>query len=210
MSLKIVGTSHIRPIVAKESYDFIALELDKYRFMALTHKAKRQFSWADAKQVGMSGYLFAYFGSIIQQYLAKKIGVVPGEDMLSAIKIAHKTGARIVLIDRPIQLTLARFSKTVKFWEKAKFISFLVASPLFAGQKMDLKKVPEKDVVEKLTAELKDKFPGLYRVLLSERDVYMSKKLLILQKSYPDAKILAVVGMGHLAGMEKRLANYIN
>ncbi len=209
MSIKITGTSHIKPISEKDTFDFIALELDRYRFHALSHQMKTKFNWSDASKIGFGGYLFAYFGGLIQNYLAKKLGVAPGEDMLSAIKLANKTNARLVLIDRPIQVTLQRFSKTISVFEKFEFICFLIISTLFAREKIDLNEIPTANIVNKLLKELQYKFPGIYRVLVKERDEYMAQKLIILQRQFPDSKILAIVGAGHLTGLKTLLEKHL-
>lgn len=210
MSIKITGTSHILPISEKDTFEFIALELDEHRFFALTHKLKSHFSWQNAKIIGLGGYLFAYFGGIIQNYLAKKLGVAPGEDMLSAIKLAQKTKAKLILIDQPIQITLRRFSKNISVFEKIKFVMFLLTSAIFSREKIDLKRVPSEQMVERLTTQLKLSFPGIYKILVSERDDYMASKLTALQQIHPNAKILAIIGAGHLSGLKRKLAKYIN
>ena len=63
---------------------------------------------------------------------------------------------------------------------------------------------------EDLTKQLKLSFPGIYGILVSERDDYMAAKLISLQRLHPTAKILAVVGAGHLPGLKHKLAKYIN
>ena len=202
MSIKITGTSHIKPISEKNTFDFIALELDRYRFHALTNRTKSKFNWADASKIGFGGYLFAYFGGLMQNYLAKKLGVAPGEDMLSAIKLANKTNARLVLIDRPIQITLQRFSKNISVLEK-------LISMLFVREKISLNEIPTANAVNKLLKELQQKFPGIYRVLVKERDEYMAHKLIILQQQFPEAKILVIVGAGHLTGLKTLLETHL-
>jgi len=209
MSIKITGTSHIKPISEKDTFDFIALELDRYRFHALTNRTKSRFNWADASKIGFGGYLFAYFGGLMQNYLAKKLGVAPGEDMLSAIKLANKTNARLVLIDRPIQITLQRFSKNISVLEKLKFVCFLIISMLFVREKISLNEIPTANAVNKLLKELQQKFPGIYRVLVKERDEYMAHKLIILQQQFPEAKILVIVGAGHLTGLKTLLETHL-
>jgi pheromone shutdown protein TraB len=207
MGVRIIGTSHIKPISENERYDIIAIELDKLRFEALLNKTPSKFNLKDAVSIGFGGYLFAFFGGMIQKHLANKLGVVPGEDMLSAIKLAQKNKSKLVLIDQPIHLTLQKFSKNISLWEKSKFILFLLASPFLMRDKINLRNIPERKVVDKLTTELRERFPGIYKVLISERDSYMAHKIVTLQKSFPDSSILVVVGAGHLSGLKAALQN---
>ncbi|MBS3065415.1 MAG: TraB/GumN family protein [DPANN group archaeon] len=207
MGVKIIGTSHITPISENKRYDIIAIELDRSRFEALMSKAPSKFNFSDALKIGFGGYIFAFIGGILQKYLANKLGAVPGEDMLSAIKLAQKNKSKLVLIDQPIQITLQRFSRNVSLWEKIKFVLFILASPFLMRDKINLRIVPEQKLVDKLTSELRKGFPGIYRVLISDRDKFMANKIVTLRKAFPDSAILVVVGAGHISGLNAALQN---
>ena len=69
----------------------------------------------------------------------------------------------------------------------------------------NLKDVPSEDLVEELIGEVKRKFPGVYKALIEERNLFMSRKLAKLMKAFPEAKVFAVVGAGHKKEMIKIL-----
>ena len=49
--------------------------------------------------------------------------------------------------------------------------------------------------------ETKTKYPNVYKALVTERDIYMGKALYKLMSTFPDKKILAIVGAGHENGI---------
>ncbi len=213
----ILGTSH----VAEQSVnqvnknfeeidpDIVAIELDKNRLYALQHNVKRPKNLELLRQLGMGGFLFYLFGEFAQQKIGKILRINPGAEMLAAFKIASKNKKKIALIDRDIQLTLRRFSKHFKFRELIRLI-FSLFKKTPKKQKIDLKKVPTDELVEFAISELKNNFPSMYMVLVHERDIYMAKKLVSLSIIYPEKKILAVVGAGHVKGMSSHIEKILN
>ena len=122
---------------------------------------------------------------------------------------AKKHKLEVALIDRDIQITLRRFSKNFKFKELIKII-FSVFKKSPKKQKIDLKKVPTDELIEFALSELKNNFPSMYKVLVHERDIYMARKLVALSLIYPNKKILAVVGAGHVKGMSNQIEKILN
>ena len=145
----------------------------------------------------------------MQRKLGERVGLAPGADMRTAIIAAKKANIQVVLIDQPIQQTLTNLSQ-MKFSERAKFILYLLAAIILpvsilpasaGGEKIDLTKVPEEKLIERLSLDLKKKFPTVYSVLVEDRNKYMSNQLIKLQQLHPDAEILVVVGAGHVKGI---------
>ena len=62
-------------------------------------------------------------------------------------------------------------------------------------KKMNLKEIPSDEIVDILMKQMKKDFPSVYKVLVHERNLYMAKKLMQLDKEYC---VLAVVGKGHV------------
>jgi len=57
------------------------------------------------------------------------------------------------------------------------------------------------DVLTLVIQEMSKTFPSLIETLVNERDLYMSSTLLKVAKEH--ASVVAVVGRGHLSGIEK-------
>jgi pheromone shutdown-related protein TraB len=204
-NLIIIGTSHIAEsslneienVFRRENPDIVAVELDKERLFSLLSQRKPNYSPRLIAQLGLKGYLFALIGSLVQQKLGSIVGIRPGSDMLRAVQLAQAKKKRIALIDRDVRVTLARLSKAIGWKERINFIVDLFTAPFSQKIKINLKEVPEAELIRKLLGILKKRYPGLYRVLVDERNKVMALKLKALMENYPEQKMLVVVGAGH-------------
>ncbi|MFH1210718.1 MAG: TraB family protein [archaeon] len=204
-NLTLVGTSHVSADSVREvervildvKPEIVALELDFPRFSSLLSPQKRKLSIWDVRKLGFRGFLFNLIGAWAEKKIGDIVGVSPGSEMLKAAHTANRTGADIALIDQDIAITLNRLTKSITWREKFRFVGdllkgFFVRKPVV---NFDLRKVPSKEVIELLISKVKKDYPSFYRVLIAERNVYMSKNLynlLTLNK-----KVVAVVGAGH-------------
>src|SRR3989344_983465 len=214
MVIEILGTSHIseesiRKIKEKISElkpTIVAVELDEGRLRALI-AGQRKVPTSEVLQLGIFGWLFQLLGSYAQKKLGQSVKQTPGIDMKTAYLEAKKVGAKVFLIDMPIQITLKKLS-AIPILEKLKF-GFYLISGIFANEKIeiDLKKVPADEMIFKLASNLKKQFPNIYKVLVSDRDNYLANQIKHLQKHFPDEKTLVVLGAGHLKGVKKLLKN---
>lgn len=206
-NLIILGTSHIakesveqvEKLIKSKDPDIVALELDKRRFFALLSEKKGGFGFSDIWKLGVKGFLFGLIGHFVEHKLGKYVGVKPGTEMLTAIKLVRERKKNIALIDQDITITLKKFSKTFGWREKWNLFKDIVKA-IFARKKeipFDLRKVPSKAVIKKMMKEVKEKYPSVYRVLIEERNVVMARNLSYLMKKHPDSLILAIIGAGH-------------
>jgi pheromone shutdown-related protein TraB len=205
-NLTIIGTSHI----AKQSLedvekamvegkpDIIALELDRRRLYSLFRKPGKIRIY-DIKRVGIKGFIFSLIGAWAEKKLGKIVGVAPGSEMKKAVRLAKKNNIKIALIDQDIEITLRRFSKSLTWKEKWNFVVDIVKA-IFVRKNViefDLTKVPSKKVIKKLVGQVKKRYPNIYKVLIEERNYVMAKNLREIVESYPDKKVLAIIGAGH-------------
>src|SRR3989338_3562402 len=205
-NLVLVGTSHIaiqsikevEEIIEKEKPEVVALELDKTRYYTLINKTeRRKIGLKEMKIIGVKGFLFAKFGEYAEKKMGSMVGVSPGDEMIKAAEIASKNKCKIALIDQEIKITLKNFSKEITWREKFKFFFDIIKGLLGIGKKIkiDLTKVPEKELINEMLKTTKNRYPNLYKVLVEDRNKYMANKLNKLMKNY--SKIVAVVGAGH-------------
>ncbi|PWB51997.1 MAG: TraB family protein [Candidatus Methanoperedenaceae archaeon] len=211
--ITIVGTAHVseksiaevNETIEREKPDIVAVELDNARFRAL--KGEEQVKEVNVKELLGSGKFYYFMLHWLLAYVQKKIGadtgVKPGAEMMAAIEQAEKSGARIALIDRDIQLTLGRFWNKMSFFEKLKLFGSLIGASLgFGSQEIDMETVTNEDVVTQLVGELRNLAPSAALVLIDERDAFMAKNLIDLSNQ---GKVVAVVGAGHREGIQKYL-----
>lgn len=221
-NLTIIGTSHIakqsldevKNLIENNKPDLITLELDKKRYAALTQKNKEKgkLSLYYIRRIGIKGFIFSLIGAWVQQKLGKHVGVVPGSDMLQAIKLAKKHKIKIALIDQDIEVTLRKFSKSLTWKERWNFIVDLFNAFILRKKEVtfDLTKVPEKKLIKKLIGIVKQRYPNIYRVLVEERNEIMAKRLVMIMKENPDMKIISVVGAGHEEDMIEIIKDRLN
>ena len=205
-NLYIVGTSHIAKQSVQEikqafqnNPTIIGVELDKQRLHALIHNAKPSRSPKMIKYVGVKGYFFALIGSLIQEKLGKMVGIKPGSEMLKAVQLAQKTKAKVLLLDRPIIITLKRFSQVLTWKEKGRFFKDILF-PKSIKLKFALDKVPEEKLIETILDYTQERYPNLYKVLVEERNHYMFQRYEAAKKQHPDDIFLLVMGAGHIKG----------
>jgi len=220
--IEIIGTSHIaqqsvnelRRKIRFEKPDIVAVELDIARLQDLMSGGKhRKPKLKDIPKIGLFGWIFAVLGSLVQKRLGKKVGAEPGSDMKAAVVSAREIGSQVVLIDRPIGETIRGMSKKVPMSEKLKLLWFLLFGWIFDPKgveklnKFNLKKVPSQKVIHDIIYEFRHKFPSIYKVLVTERDEYMSRRIKFIMKKFPEDTILVVVGAGHIDGMKRLLGD---
>jgi pheromone shutdown-related protein TraB len=225
MNLTLIGTSHIaresineiKSFIEEQKPEIVALELDKNRFLTLTSKKKQKTDFFAAARIGLNGLVFLVLGQWAQKALGKLVGVKPGSEMLTAIKLAKKHGLAIALIDQDIQVTLKRFSTTLPLKERIKVLIDIIKGVLFRENELkkmgipaiDLTRVPDEVVVQQLIGLVRQRYPNIYRVLVEERNVVMARNLASIMKANPDKKILAVIGAGHEADLMELIRLYI-
>ena len=220
-NLILIGTSHIakqsleevEKTIEKEKPDFIALELDRKRFYALTHNIKRRLRLSDIKRIGIKGFLFNIFGAWAEEKLGKMVGMKPGAEMIKAIQLAKENKIKIALIDQDIEITLKKLSKNLTWKEKLNFMIDIFKGIFFKKSELkklgikdlDLTKVPPKALIKKLIKKVKIRYPNLHKVLIEERNEVMADRLRDLIDKHPDSKIVAIIGAGH----EEEILNLI-
>jgi pheromone shutdown-related protein TraB len=212
----LVGTAHIskesitlvNETIEKEKPDIIGVELDKERLEQLLNGKKWQQT--NLVEIIKSGKTYLFLLNILlsnmQKQLGAKMGVKPGAEMLAAIKKSQETKTPIQLLDRNVRITLKRAFDAMTIKEKIKLGSSLLLGFFGkgSGEVIDAKKIEElkqQDLINKLMKELGKQMPSMKRVLVDERDDYISEMI----KRSPGKKIVAVIGAGHLKGIEENL-----
>jgi pheromone shutdown protein TraB len=210
----LVPTSHIaeesmklvEAVIRKEKPECVAVELDMNRFIAMEHGEASP--WQALRQLGPWTFLVM---KKAQSWLGKKMGIMPGSEMLRAIRVAEHRGVHVEFIDQDLRITMERMKK-ISWREKAKLIFFLfrglgidriASGPDKKQVKVDLRKTPSKELVQDILKVMKKEFPGFYSVLVTERNNYMARRLLMLSGVFN--RIVAVTGAAHTPGLQSLL-----
>ena len=218
-SLRIIGTAHVsdksveevKAAILEIEPNLVAVELDLARYNNLLNENMGGDQQKDVKvrelikNDQLTIFIISKFLSYMQKRIGEDVGVKPGSEMMAAIEAAEKVGARVVLIDRDIQITLKRGLNQMSLWEKIKFASGLVGSIFSRGEVVeDIEKIKEKDTLSEVMEYFQQMSPKAFDVLVTERDAYMARMLLDIP---PEENVVAVVGAGHQKGIKDFMDN---
>lgn len=214
-NLRILGTAHVaaasveavRHHIAEYQPDIVAVELCKSRHDALT--SDRRLDKEGLLKVVKEGkaplVLIQSLLAAEQRKLGLDEGQQPGAELIAAVEEAKAADLEVALVDRDIQVTLRRAWKNMRFREKYRVLTSLLAQDDDDDEAPDINSLlNDSDLLSSLMEELRGFSPGAGIVLIDERDEYLATKISALN---PDKKVLAVVGAGHLTGIENYLVN---
>lgn len=211
-SLRLLGTAHIstksveavKQQIAEFKPEIVAVELCKSRYDSLV-SGRRLDKEGLLKVIKEGKAPLVLLQSLLaaeQRKLGLDEGQQPGAELLEAVTIAESLDLQVELIDRDIQTTLRRAWRKMKFREKFKIV-FSMLGEDEDDMDVDLDEILEsRDILSDLMNELKEFSPGAGEVLIDERDAYLAQKIRSIDGN---KRILAVVGAGHLNGIEDHL-----
>ncbi|WP_407380841.1 TraB/GumN family protein [Methanobrevibacter sp.] len=214
--LTIIGTAHVSAQSVEEVKDKIyelqpdrvAVELDLARYTKLK-KSMMGIEEDDTisvtkiiKENKVGLFLVTTILSYFQSKIGDEVDVAPGSEMVGAIEAAEDLGIPIALIDRNINTTLERALNRMSFFEKIKFL-FGILTTDTEDEEIDIEDLKNPDNLEDMLEMFKDEAPGIYDVLVHERDAYLAGSLLRI----PEDRVIAVVGAGHQPGINAYLDN---
>lgn len=214
-TLRVLGTAHIstasveavREQIKEYQPEVVAVELCSSRHQALT--SDRRLDKEGLLKVVKEGkaplVLLQSLLAAEQRKMGLDEGQQPGAELLVAVQEAEAAELEVALIDRDIQTTLRRAWKKMKFREKFRILWSLLGDDEDDEGPEVAELLENQDLLSSLMEELRTFSPGAGTVLIDERDAFLAGKLSLLQSS--DKKILAVVGAGHLKGIERHLKN---
>lgn len=209
----LVGTAHVskqsamevKTVIEAERPDTVCVELCQSRFQAITDS--NRWKNTDIVKIIREGKALLLLANLIvssyQRKLAKKFGVNPGQEMIQAINSAREMGAELCLADRDLQVTMIRLWRSIGIGGKIKLFFQLLGS-IVADEDLseeDVEAMKSKDMLSAALDELSRIFPALKVIVIDERDKYLAQKI----KNAPGAKIVAVIGAGHMPGIKEAL-----
>lgn len=215
----LLGTAHVSrrsaeavaEAIAAGAFDAIAVELCEGRCQALRNpQALAKLDLFQVLREGKAGMVAANLAlSAYQKRLADQLGIEPGAEMRMAIREADARALPLHCIDRDVGVTLKRIQAALGWWQRSKLFAGLIASTLADDriEEDEIERLKEGDMLESTFAEFAQRSEPLYRSLIQERDHFMAARLRQIAAA-PDAprRVLAIVGAGHLAGLEQALA----
>ena len=136
--LTLVGTAHVsagsvdlvKDTIEKTNPDRICIELDATRLKS--KEDKNNWESMDIGKVLKEGKGFFLLANTalasFQKRMGSETGVKPGEEILSAARIASEKNIPLTLADREIQTTFRRAWAKSGLWNKVKLLATLVSA----------------------------------------------------------------------------------
>lgn len=216
-TLRLLGTAHIatssveavRDQIAEYQPDIVAVELCQSRHdtLVMDRRLDKEGLLKVIKEGKAPMVLLQSMLSAEQRKLGLDEGQQPGAELLAAVQAANEAGCEVALVDRDIQTTLRRAWKRMKFKEKWNLLKSLLEDEE-DDEELDVNELlADTDLLSSMMDELKGFSPGAGEVLIDERDAYISAKLAALDG---EKRVLAVLGAGHLRGVEEHLKRESN
>ena len=218
-SIKLIGTSHVSKdsvdlvtrTIENDLPDVVAVELDTIRYKQLCDDLPDELApnkFLNNKAVFQ--FLAYWLLSTIQKKIGKHFGVTPGADMKAAIDVARENQINLALVDRDIQITINRFWNSISLLQKIKLVWELISSitslnSFFTSNEYDPSAMEDTDIVTAMITEFRKFSPRGAQALIDERDAYIAHQLLKIASV--ETNIVAVVGAGHVSGIEKYLSH---
>ena len=211
-SLRLVGTAHIssasvelvRQQIEEWKPDLVAIELCESRKAALLEPdALDNEDLLKILNEGRSHMILLQSALAAEQ---RRMGIAsgekPGAELLAAIEAADEEGIPVELIDRDVVITLRRAWSKMGFREKFRVLDALLWQDDDEEDASVEELLEDSDMMSNLMEEAREVAPAAGSVLIDERDAFLAGRL---QQIRGKGKVLAVVGAGHLSGVQHQL-----
>ncbi|MGB4985453.1 MAG: TraB/GumN family protein [Erysipelotrichaceae bacterium] len=209
----LIKTAHVSKDSANEVVEFInqyqptdiVIELDQQRYEAITNPKK----WDETdiidviKNKRSTIMLVNLILSSYQKRIAKKLDTQSGNEMLYAIKCAKELNANLILGDRNITTTFKRIYQNLNFIEKIKLL-FTIIFSIFDDEEISeeqLENLKSNDLLSEALNEISHQFPNVKKVLVDERDTYLTYHI----QQAKGNKVVAVIGAAHSIGILEKI-----
>jgi pheromone shutdown-related protein TraB len=218
--IHLIGTAHVSResidevtgAIREEKPGVVCVELDGGRLASIT----KEDSWErlNVSKVLKEGKGFLLIANLalagFQRRLGNELGVKPGEEMIAAVNTAKELGIPYSLCDREVQITLRRAWANCGLWSKCKLLAALL-SGAFVTEKLgeeEIENLKQGNELDGMMAELSNYLPSVKETLIDERDHYLAAKIWEASTGGGDGDVLAVVGAGHLRGIQAHLEKF--
>lgn len=211
----LVGTAHVsqksvdavRDAIKEYTPDVVAVELCEPRLSSLENPT--QWHNMNLVEVIKSGRGLMLLSQLVlitfQRKLAAQLNIKPGAEMLEGVTEGRAHGATIALIDRPIKITMKRIWASTNLSSMYQLLNAAL-SALFEKHTVteaEIEGLKESTKLSDTLKEFTDKFPGIGKTLIDERDRYMAQKI----RDIKGKKVVAIIGAAHGDGIKRYIQN---
>jgi len=187
---------------------------------SISNQQKKQISGFSSTISGWASRLGGLIlGKALKQFYGsiEKLGFTSGGEFKAAIDEGRAIGAKILLGDRDVELTLQRLAKAISDTDSVSFtrmgdrleklqeeIGISNIDALIENKQLaisTIERMKQRDTLNTMLTAVKEEVPLVYAALIGERDEYLANSLANAKGNVA----VAVVGMAHMFGIEKYL-----
>lgn len=199
------SVERVRRIIRQNKPEVVAVELDRQRYELLQRGDEQEGVDVLPPSGDVIQDLF-YQIARLEKNLGDTTGTDAGTEMLAAIEEGRELGAKIALVDRPIQETMQAFMKVPLDEVYAFFQAIPSTEDDAESQGVDalLAMLRDESQVEEIVQQFTEEFPNLADALIGQRDRYVANALKTILNDV-GGHIVAVLGAGHMKGVKESL-----
>jgi pheromone shutdown protein TraB len=190
--------TNVERLITERMPTAVCVELDRIRYMAL----RRRYAGKQEPLIKDAPLVYQLLGKF-QERMAAKYETAVGEEMLAAIATAKKIGAELAFIDMDASQVFGKIWASMKFSERLKLVLGAITGLFIRRERVERELREFEAHTEEFMEKFGTEFPTFKRVLVDERDQYMANAIRELSKIH--ARIVAVIGDGHIDGVRKAL-----
>ncbi len=217
--ITLIGTAHVSAnsveevsrVIDEVQPDRVCLELDQARMDSKTKE--NDYSNMDLGKVFKEGKTFLVLANTILASYQKKMGtqvggITPGEEILSAGRIAKERNIPVSLCDRDINTTFKRAWRMSSFTNKIKMIGTLLSSAFDKEEYTaeELENLKNTDNIQEMLNEVAKELPAAKTALIDERDRFLATSIV----QAPGHNKVAIIGAGHAKGVIETISKVEN
>ncbi|KAL3085865.1 hypothetical protein niasHT_039029 [Heterodera trifolii] len=202
------------------------LSMDEQTLLREAQALTRQKILAIIRENGLAQGLLQVLLLSLSAHITQQLGMAPGGEFRAAHAASKLVpGCGVILGDRPLNVTLQRALSALSIFQRMKFFFHLTVSLGMEIDEAEVERCKNMDMLEEMLQQMAGEFPQVSRILVDERDQYMTQVLhSLLQRStmeklyaskkcnapFEPANVVAVVGMGHVAGIRANWTKHID
>jgi pheromone shutdown protein TraB len=198
-----------RRVVREVKPTVVAVELDHERYEHLSNPDAHKEIDTMPLTGDTAQDLMQQFAAM-EQALGGITGSNVGDEMMAAIEEGRAVGAKIALVDRPMKTTIQAMMRVPldELYGLTKMLPDATQDIEESGATDILDMLKQDGAVDDIIEQFRSEFPGLAKVLIEERDQYLAQALHFILNDV-QGKIVAVLGAGHIQGVETALEKLI-
>ncbi len=186
--------------------DVLALELDDLRFTALMEERTRKEAGEGKEgQPKRRIPLTVRILSRAQKRIADMFGNMAGSEMLAAYDIAKEREIPVAFIDLDARIIYRRLLGGMSRWEKIKLFFGALGGLFIRKKRVEAEMQRYQESPEAFLNDLERTFPGARKVLIDDRNIIMSKRIITLGERFD--RIAVLVGDGHVPGISELISS---